>query len=59
MLIDLRGKVVCVTGSARRVGRAIMLACAEQGAHVVIHHATRMCKPNTPPLKHGRMAWRP
>ncbi len=38
MLIDLRGKVVCVTGSARRVGRAIMLACAEQGAHVVIHH---------------------
>ncbi|NJL05088.1 MAG: SDR family NAD(P)-dependent oxidoreductase [Chloroflexaceae bacterium] len=38
MLVDLRGKVVCVTGSARRVGRAIMLACAAQGAHVVIHH---------------------
>lgn len=34
----MRGKVVCVTGSARRVGRAIALAFAEAGAHVVIHH---------------------
>ncbi|NJP07757.1 MAG: SDR family oxidoreductase [Chloroflexaceae bacterium] len=35
---DFKGQVVCVTGSARRVGRAIMLAFAERGAHVVIHH---------------------
>jgi NAD(P)-dependent dehydrogenase (short-subunit alcohol dehydrogenase family) len=30
--------VVCVTGSARRVGRAIVLEFARQGANVVIHH---------------------
>lgn len=38
MEILLKDKVVCVTGSARRVGRAIVLAFAEAGAHVVIHH---------------------
>jgi NAD(P)-dependent dehydrogenase (short-subunit alcohol dehydrogenase family) len=35
---DLKGKVVCVTGSARRVGRAIAMEFARQGADVVIHH---------------------
>lgn len=34
----MQGKIVCVTGSARRVGRAIVLAFAEAGANVVIHH---------------------
>jgi pteridine reductase len=38
MLNNLQDKVVCVTGSARRVGRAIALAFAAEGAHVVIHH---------------------
>ncbi len=38
MQINLAGKVVCVTGSARRVGRAIALAFAQKGANVVIHH---------------------
>ncbi len=38
MEISLQNKVVCVTGSARRVGRTIALAFAEAGAHVVIHH---------------------
>jgi NAD(P)-dependent dehydrogenase (short-subunit alcohol dehydrogenase family) len=38
MLLDLKGKVVCVTGAARRVGRAIALEFARQGAHLVIHH---------------------
>jgi len=33
-------KVVFVTGSARRVGRAIALAFAEQGANMVIHHSS-------------------
>lgn len=33
-------KVVFVTGSARRVGRAIALAFAEEGANLVIHHAS-------------------
>lgn len=40
MLIDLAGTVVCVTGSARRVGRAIMLAFAAEGANVVVHHGS-------------------
>jgi 3-oxoacyl-[acyl-carrier protein] reductase len=38
MLQDLKDKVVCVTGAARRVGRAIALEFARQGAHLVIHH---------------------
>ncbi|MCG8351799.1 MAG: SDR family oxidoreductase [Chloroflexales bacterium] len=38
MLSSLKDKVVCVTGAARRVGRAIALACAQAGANVVIHH---------------------
>jgi 3-oxoacyl-[acyl-carrier protein] reductase len=38
MQLDLKGKVVCVTGSARRVGRAIALEFARQGANLVIHH---------------------
>jgi NAD(P)-dependent dehydrogenase (short-subunit alcohol dehydrogenase family) len=40
MILDLEDKVVFVTGSARRVGRAIALAFAEQGADLVIHHAS-------------------
>ncbi|NJL34335.1 MAG: SDR family NAD(P)-dependent oxidoreductase [Chloroflexaceae bacterium] len=37
---DMQGKVVFVTGSARRVGRAIALTFAQQGAHIVIHHSS-------------------
>ncbi len=37
---SLAGKVVYVTGSARRVGRAIALGFAAQGANLVIHHST-------------------
>jgi NAD(P)-dependent dehydrogenase (short-subunit alcohol dehydrogenase family) len=36
---ELKGKVALVTGSARRVGRGIMLGFARAGAHVVIHHS--------------------
>jgi len=39
MEIELKNKVVLVTGSARRVGRQILLAFAQQGAHVVVHHS--------------------
>lgn len=35
-LFDLTGKVVLITGSSRGIGRASALACAEQGARVVI-----------------------
>jgi NAD(P)-dependent dehydrogenase (short-subunit alcohol dehydrogenase family) len=34
----LNGKIVLVTGSARRVGKIFALACARAGADVVIHH---------------------
>ena len=39
MQTSLQGKVVLVTGSARRVGRGILLGFAAQGANVVIHHS--------------------
>ncbi|MBI1356828.1 MAG: SDR family oxidoreductase [Acidobacteria bacterium] len=34
----LEGKVVLVTGSARRIGRSVALALAEQGAQAAIHY---------------------
>ena len=37
---SLKGKVVFVTGSARRVGRGIALGFALQGANLVIHHSS-------------------
>ena len=38
MRVDLRDKVALVTGSARRVGRAIALELAGQGAHILVHY---------------------
>jgi NAD(P)-dependent dehydrogenase (short-subunit alcohol dehydrogenase family) len=37
---DLNGKVVLVTGAAKRIGRAIALRLAEEGARVLIHYGT-------------------
>jgi pteridine reductase len=37
--MDLKDKVVFITGGARRIGRAISLALAERGARVVIHYS--------------------
>ncbi len=37
--MDLKEKVVLITGGARRIGRAISLALAERGARVVIHYS--------------------
>ena len=34
---DLTGKTALVTGSARGIGRALALALAEYGAHVIVH----------------------
>ncbi len=39
-VIDLRGKVALVTGSARRVGRAIALGLAARGMNIVIHYGS-------------------
>ena len=36
----LASRTALVTGAARRVGRALALALAAEGAHVVIHHHT-------------------
>jgi len=46
----LAGRTALVTGAARRLGRAIALALAEQGVRVVVHHnrsgteATSLCE---------------
>lgn len=40
MLIELKEKVVFVTGSAHRVGKAIALEFARQGATLVVHHSS-------------------
>ncbi len=37
-LSDLAGKVILVTGAAKRVGRGIALRLAEEGARVAIHY---------------------
>jgi len=36
--MEIEGKVALVTGSARRLGRAIALALAERGAELVVHY---------------------
>jgi pteridine reductase len=33
----LKGQVVWITGSAKRVGRAVALGCADEGADIVVH----------------------
>ncbi len=37
-MVDLKGKKVIITGSARRIGRELALASAKAGASVIIHH---------------------
>ncbi len=36
--MEIEGKVALVTGAARRLGRAMALALAEQGAELVVHY---------------------
>lgn len=36
--LPLEGKVVLITGAARRIGRGLALACAYAGADVIVHY---------------------
>ncbi len=38
--MELRGRVVLVTGAGRRLGQAIALGLAEAGAHIAVHYHT-------------------
>src|SRR5690625_4196220 len=38
MQIDLKGKNVLITGSAKRIGREIALAVAKNGGNVALHY---------------------
>src|SRR5215831_19484459 len=38
--ISLKGKVALVTGSARRLGKAMALGLARQGMHQIVHHSS-------------------
>jgi NAD(P)-dependent dehydrogenase (short-subunit alcohol dehydrogenase family) len=37
---SLENCTACVTGAAKRIGRALVLALAQQGVHVVVHYNT-------------------
>jgi NAD(P)-dependent dehydrogenase (short-subunit alcohol dehydrogenase family) len=37
--LPLHSKTILITGAARRIGKALALACARSGADLVIHHA--------------------
>ncbi len=36
--MDLKDKIALITGSAKRVGKALALALAQQGCHTIIHY---------------------
>ena len=38
--MELNGKIAVVTGGAVRLGKALALALAEQGARLVIHYGS-------------------
>ena len=58
--MDIRHKVALITGSAKRVGRALALALAEEGCHVVVHygHSGEAARQTVADIRaHGVHAW--
>jgi NAD(P)-dependent dehydrogenase (short-subunit alcohol dehydrogenase family) len=56
----LEGKIVLITGAARRIGRGLALACACAGADVIVHHGHS--RPEAQKVKEeiaalGRRSW--
>jgi len=39
-LIDLAGRTALITGAAKRVGRSIAFALADEGVNIVVHYNT-------------------
>jgi len=62
---DLTNRTVFITGGSRGIGRAIALACARQGANVVIAAKSDKPIPSCPgpstasPMKFAKPAGRP
>jgi len=36
--MTLTDKTILITGAARRLGKALAIACAKQGADIVLHY---------------------
>ena len=51
-MTSLRGKTVFITGASRGIGRAIGLACAREGANVVVAAKTSAPNPKLPGTIH-------
>ena len=59
--MDLSGKVALVTGGAKRVGKAIVLALAQRGCKLVVHYYTSQTEaeetvqrtPEAPGMRHS------
>src|SRR5512142_448934 len=49
---SLTGKTVFITGASRGIGRAIGVACARQGANVVVAAKTKVRHPKLPGTIH-------
>lgn len=40
----LANRAIWITGAAKRIGRAIAIACAKEGAHIVVHFNTSLAE---------------
>jgi pteridine reductase len=56
--VSLAGKVALVTGSAKRLGRAVAMRLAEEGADLVIHHGASHAEAEEAVAEIGKMGRR-